>query len=45
MHDGLVPHVGLQALISLVICFFILGSCAVGVNIITKMLSKRMALH
>jgi len=35
-------NVGMHAGIALVMCFFILGSCAIGVNILTRVCAKRL---
>lgn len=43
MHSGLTPHVGIQALIAVVMCFSILGACAISVNIITRTCAKRLS--
>jgi len=38
-------NVGMHAGIALVICFGILASCAIGVNVITRMCAKRLGIH
>lgn len=43
VHYGM--NVGLHAGVSLVICFGILASCAIGVNVLTRMCSKKLGIH
>jgi hypothetical protein len=43
VHNGM--NVGMHAGIALLMSFGILATCAVGVNIITRMCSKKMGMH
>jgi hypothetical protein len=43
VHYGM--NVGMHAGVSLLICFGILASCAIGVNVLTRMCSKKLGMH
>lgn len=43
VHYGM--NVGMHAGIALLISFGILASCAIGVNVVTRMCSKKLGMH